>query len=82
MKSLQQNAKLAGMSDEEFEQCHDNAEYRKGLEAKIQSARENHDIQSTPTFILNGGEETIRGASSIKTFDQVIGKLLAEEEAN
>lgn len=82
IKALQQNAKLAGLSDKEFKECHENSAYRKGLEAKIQSARENYDIQSTPTFILNNGEDTIRGASSIKTFDQVIGKLLAEEEAN
>lgn len=82
MKALKQNAKLAGLGDEEFDECHENEAYKKGLESKIQTAREQHDIQSTPTFIMNDGEEMIRGASSLKTFDQVIGKLLAAEEAN
>lgn len=78
MKALQQNAKLAGLSDEQFKECHENAAYKNGLEGKIKEAQENHKIQSTPTFVLNGGKETIRGASSIKSFEQVIEKLLSE----
>ncbi|MEM6781153.1 MAG: thioredoxin domain-containing protein [Pseudomonadota bacterium] len=80
MKALKQNAKLAGLSDEDFEKCHSD-EFKKAFEEQLMKTREGYDIQSTPTFVLNKGQETIRGASSIRTFDQVISKLLAQAES-
>lgn len=74
-KALLQNAKLAGLSEDKFHACMDSEELEKGLEQNIQKSRETYDIQSTPTFVFNNGAETIRGASSLKAFDQVINKL-------
>ena len=74
-KALRQNAKLAGLSDEQFNFCMENEEIREGIAENRKYASDKYDVRSTPTFIFNYGEEKLSGAASIKAFDQVIGKL-------
>lgn len=81
-KALRQNAKLAGLSDEEFDFCLENKEIQEGIAKNMRIYAEKYDIQSTPSFVLNEGKETVRGVVSINSFSQVIEKLLRAAEEN
>ena len=80
LKALRQNAKLAGLSDEEFDFCLENEEVRNGIAQARQKAADKYNIQSTPTFVFNEGAEQIKGTASLAAFDQVIEKLLQQSE--
>lgn len=71
-ESLRQNAKLAGMSDEEFDTCFDNKELQNALAKNIAAATDAYNVSSTPTFVINDGERVIRGAKSMKAFDALV----------
>lgn len=75
--SLRQNAKLAGMSDEEFDACFNNKDLQNALAKNIAAASDAWNISSTPTFVINDGERIIRGAKSMVVFDAIV-----EEYAN
>lgn len=73
--SLMQNAKLAGMSEEEFETCFNNTELQQDLAANISASQEAYKVSSTPTFVFNDGARIMRGGKSIEAFDAVIEEL-------
>ena len=75
--SLKQNAKLAGMSDEEFEACFTNKALQADVAQNVKEASEVWKISSTPSFVLNKGERIMRGGASIKDFDAVISELMS-----
>lgn len=77
IKALEQNAKLAGLSGEDFEFCQKNETIRNEIAQTRQSLGEKYKIESTPTFIFNDGAEAIKGTASLAAFEQVIEKLLA-----
>lgn len=77
--SLLQNAKLAGMSEEEFETCFNNKDLQKAIANNISAASDAYKVTSTPSFVLNDGERLIRGGKSIDDFSAVIDALLAEK---
>ncbi|MCI5060458.1 MAG: thioredoxin domain-containing protein [Alphaproteobacteria bacterium] len=77
-ESLKQNAKLAGMSDEEFDSCFNNEQLQKAMASNISKASEAWEISSTPTFIFNNGERILRGVRPIEDFDTVIADLTAD----
>ena len=80
-ESLRQNAKLAGMSDEDFDACFDNEELQQAIAAGIKAAMDAWKITSTPTFVVNNGQRIIRGGQPIATFDEVIEQLMADSGA-
>lgn len=79
-KSLKQNAKLLGGTEETLEACMNNEELRQGLVTRMQKAAEDHDIKSTPSFIINGGD-VMRGAQNFAAFQKIIDKLLEESNS-
>ncbi len=73
--SLKQNAKLAGMSDEEFETCFSNKDLQKELAQNIKLSSDAWEISSTPTFVINDGERILNGVQSLETFDAIVATL-------
>lgn len=87
MTPLRQNAKLAGMSDEQFDACMENNELQQALGERIKNATDKWKIDSTPTFVINDGKEKISGAQPIYEFERVFRSVtngdvapLTEEE--
>lgn len=82
--ALQQNAKLAGMSEEEFDTCFNNEELQKEIATNIKEASDAWNVSSTPTFVFNDGERILRGSQSAENFGQVISALTepVEEESS
>ncbi len=76
--SLMQNAKLAGMSEEEFETCFNNKELQQEIATNIAAASEAYNISSTPSFVFNDGERIMRGGKNMAAFDAVIEELMKE----
>lgn len=76
--SLMQNAKLAGMSEEEFETCFNNKELQQEIATNIAAASEAYKISSTPSFVFNDGERIMRGGKNMAAFDAVIEALMNE----
>lgn len=79
--ALLQNAKLAGMTDEEFETCYANAELQKEIAANIKEASDAWKVSSTPTFVFNDGERILRGAHTTEDFGKVIEMLTSGSAA-
>lgn len=77
--SLMQNAKLAGMSEEEFETCFNNKELQQEIATNIAAASEAYKISSTPSFVFNDGERIMRGGKNMAAFDAVIEELMKED---
>lgn len=70
MSYLKQNAKLAGLSDEQFQACQDNGEIKTRLASVMQDAQDRWKISATPTFIINNGAQTISGAQPLENFER------------
>jgi protein-disulfide isomerase len=71
MSYLKQNSKLAGLSDEQFQACHDSGEIKNRIAAVMQDAQDRWKISSTPTFVINNGAQTISGAQPLENFERV-----------
>ncbi|PJB70361.1 MAG: disulfide bond formation protein DsbA [Alphaproteobacteria bacterium CG_4_9_14_3_um_filter_47_13] len=79
-KKLVQNAKLSGATEELVNACLENQELKQGLITRMQKAAEDHNIQSTPSFIING-TETLKGAQDFESFSKAIDARLEESPA-
>ncbi len=75
ISALKQNAKLAGLSDQGIEQCLQSNELRQAIGQSIQHASTQYKISSTPTFVINDGEEYVRGAMPVVEFEKIFTKL-------
>ena len=74
-EALKQNAKLAGMGEEEFDACFNNETMQKAMANNISKASNAWEISSTPTFVFNNGARILRGVRPIADFDAVIADL-------
>lgn len=74
---LKQNAKLAGLSDEQVESCLGNKELQARLIGDMKAATDKFQIQSTPTFIINDGVKTIVGHQPIEFVEGVFNDILS-----
>lgn len=79
-QKLEQNAKLSGAGESLVKACLENDALKQGLVEKMQKASADHDIKSTPSFIING-TELYRGAHSFEDFSKLIDKKLEESTA-
>lgn len=79
-KSLLQNAKLVGGSGEKLEACLKSEELEYALLKQMQDYSQQYDIQSTPSFVING-QEVIRGAQPFSFLQQKIESLLKESSS-
>lgn len=80
LKGLRQNAKLLGATDELLNACLTNPKLKEGLALEMQKASTEYQVQSTPSFIING--ELARGAHSFESFQKIIDKKLEESSTN
>ena len=75
-----QTAKLAGMTEDDFETCFNNKELQSALATNIKNASENWKIASTPTLIFNDGLRVLRGSHKMDQLDQVYAHLILLQE--
>lgn len=73
---LKQSAKLAGMSSEDVDACIADTAARDQLTKQIEADVKQYNLQSTPTFIVNDGAQTIMGAQPLEAFSAVIDPML------
>jgi protein-disulfide isomerase len=75
--SLKQNAKLAGGSDELVDACLANDDLRSGIVKQMADSQKEKNIESTPTFFVNGYE--IKGAVGYDVFKDEIEEQLKKK---
>lgn len=73
---LKQNAKLAGLSDDKIDFCLNDKKNEEDLVNGLVQDIQKYKLQSTPTFVLNDGVETIVGAESMEELAKKIDPLL------
>lgn len=73
---LKQNAKLAGMSEEQIESCLNNQELENRIIGDMKAASDKYNIQSTPTFIVNDGVKVIVGHQGLALFEETFKGIL------
>jgi len=79
--ALRQNAKLAGMSDQEFDACLENKELQEAFAQTIQDASIKWQVKSTPTIAFNDGEFTVSGAQKFPAMKNAIDQFLSRAQA-
>ncbi len=79
-KVLLQFAALGGLSNEKAQACMDDEDLLDAFVERRTKAIEKYDIEATPTFIFNEGEDKIVGAVSINEFSAAIDKILAPKK--
>lgn len=79
--ALRQNAKLAGMSDQEFDACLENKELQDAFAKTIQDASVKWQVKSTPTIAFNDGEFTVSGAQKFPAMKNAIDQFLTRAQA-
>lgn len=72
---LEQNAKLLGLGSDRFDACLANNELRMGLLELVKEAQEQHNIQSTPSFIING-TRVLKGNQPFEVMKNAIDPLI------
>ena len=77
-QAMIQYAKLGGLGEEKAKACADDAKLMDAIAANIDVYRQKYAIQATPSFVINDGKETLRGAVAVGDFTAVFDKLLAE----
>lgn len=72
---LRQNAKLGGMTDEQFDACLANEALKNAIAADMQAASQQYKVSSTPSFVFNGGQKVLVGNQPLTEFDKAISEL-------
>ncbi|MCW5700216.1 MAG: DsbA family protein, partial [Rhodospirillales bacterium] len=79
LEDLEKLSRFAGLSKPDFDACLANEELMQGLRTAAQEASEEYDINSTPSFLVNG--EKVTGAVDFSTIKKHIDDALAAAEA-
>jgi protein-disulfide isomerase len=72
--ALMQQAKLAGYTQETFEKCLTNQKLLDDVNATMKRGSEEFGVNSTPTFLINGGRYT--GDMSVEAMSALIDSLI------
>lgn len=72
--ALMQQAKLAGYTQETFEKCLTNQKLLDDVNATMKRGAEEFGVNSTPTFLINGGRYT--GDMSVEAMSALIDSLI------
>ncbi len=75
-KALAQIGALGGVPPADFEACLAMKPLEDALIQRTYEAQKSFGIQSTPTFVFNGGAEKLEGAQPLEKFQEVIDRLL------
>ena len=73
--AIQQVGRRAGLPADRLQQCLSDRDFAKDLLAWYQENRDAHEIQSTPTFVIEGEKHT--GAMSFEDFSAIVDEALA-----
>ncbi|MEI6985513.1 MAG: DsbA family protein [Rhodospirillaceae bacterium] len=76
LKALAQIGALGGVPPADFAACMANKELEDAILQRTVEAQKKYKVQSTPTFILNGGAERVDGALPLDKFEAAIDRLL------
>jgi len=79
-KTLMQYAKLGGLPEDKAKACLADTGLQDAVVAERTNAAEKLNIEATPTFIINGGAETVKGAQNVDNFSATFDRLLAEKK--
>jgi protein-disulfide isomerase len=77
-QQLIQYAKLGGLPGDKAQACLNDSAMMDAIAAGREAAVSKYNIQSTPTFVLNGGVSRISGARPVSDFATEIDALLAK----
>ncbi|MBV8061262.1 MAG: DsbA family protein [Alphaproteobacteria bacterium] len=75
-QTLLQYAKLGGLSEEKGKECLKDTKLQDAIIAERTNATDKYNVQSTPTFIINGGAARIDGAKEASEFTAAFDRLL------
>ena len=81
LASLKQNAKLAGLSEEQIDACLNNKDLENRIIGDMKAGSEKYKVESTPTFIVNDGAKTIVGHQPITFFEDTFNGILTGKNA-
>ena len=78
--NLIQTAKLGGLDGDKAKACADDEKLQKEILDERTVAADKFNIGATPTFVLNDGAETIKGAQGPEVFSAAFDRLLAAKK--
>jgi len=76
MAALRRIGRLAGVGSEKFDACMTDKELGDRILGTRLKASQEHDVQSTPTFII--GDRKISGAQPYEEFDKILRSLVPD----
>jgi len=79
-ETLLQYAQMAGLPADKAKACIEDTKLMDEIIAIRTTAQEKYDINSTPTFLINDGEEKIVGSQSADEFAKSFDKILARKK--
>ncbi|MBL4590213.1 MAG: DsbA family protein [Alphaproteobacteria bacterium] len=82
LSKLKQNAKLAGLSEEQINTCLADKDLETKLTESLKVGTDKYNVRSTPSFVVNGGAQLISGNQKFEFFEKVINDLLPTEETD
>jgi protein-disulfide isomerase len=74
LEPLRRLGRLAGLSEEQMDECLADQELMDGILQQRLVAQNEHEVQSTPSFVIGG--ETYAGSRDLEGFSEVIDPLL------
>ncbi|HUY67914.1 MAG TPA: DsbA family protein [Alphaproteobacteria bacterium] len=78
---ISEYARLGGLSGERTKECLNDKSMQDAVAAERAAAEKTYNINSTPTFIIDGGAEKVLGAQPVEAFAAAIDKALAKRKA-
>lgn len=76
-KIISQYARLGGLSPDLAKSCLNDEKMMDAIVAGRTEAGQKYKIEATPTFVINGGAETIKGVETAEAFGKLFDRLLA-----
>lgn len=80
IETLTQYAQMAGLDADKAKACINDTEMMDALIAMRSEGSKKYNINSTPTFIFNDGEDKLEGNQPVENFIAKIDKLLAKHK--
>ena len=77
--NLVQYAGLGGLSEDKAKACANDSKLQDAIIAE-RTAADKYSIDATPTFVINDGAETVKGAQSAEAFAAIFDRLLAAKK--
>ena len=79
-KVLIQYAQLGGLDEEKAKACLNDTKLQDAVVASRTEGTEKYKIEATPSFVINKGQETLKGGQSVESFSATFDRLLAKKQ--